>query len=238
MRVEAVMQDAMAGVRAVYHIAPNMTGDEVTMGRAAIDTARSSGVQRFVFHSVLHPQTEKMPHHWQKLLVEEMLLESRLPFTIIQPAAYMQNVLSYLPDMAETGTYRIPYAANAKLSLVDLADVAEVAVRALIETGHEAATYELAGPDALTADDIAAIVGRELGQPVSAETIPVEQWQRSARTSGMSESKTEALTKMFQYYDRYGFPGNARVLRALLGRAPTKFAAFVKRAAEDMGAWS
>jgi uncharacterized protein YbjT (DUF2867 family) len=238
MRVEAVMRDAMTGVRAVYHIAPNMTDDEVTMGRAAIDSARSSGVQRFVFHSVLHPQTEKMPHHWHKLLVEEMLLESTLPFTILQPAAYMQNVLPYWANMAETGRYRVPYAADAKLSLVDLVDVAEAAMKALIESGHEAATYELAGPAALSADEIAAIVGRELGRPVSAETISVEQWQREACTSGLSESKIEALAKMFRYYNRFGLPGNPRILGGLLGRAPTEFSTFVERATDVMGASS
>jgi hypothetical protein len=38
---------------------------------------------RLVYHSVLHPQTEQMPHHWHKLRVEEMLLESRLPWITV-----------------------------------------------------------------------------------------------------------------------------------------------------------
>ena len=36
-----------------------------------------------------------MPHHWLKMRVEEKLFASGLPFTILQPAAYMQNVLAY-----------------------------------------------------------------------------------------------------------------------------------------------
>jgi NAD(P)H dehydrogenase (quinone) len=88
----AVYQQAATGVRAIYHICPNMHPDEVALGRAAIAAAQAAGVAHFVYHSVLHPQTEKMPHHWHKLRVEEVLLESGLPFTILQPAAYMQNI--------------------------------------------------------------------------------------------------------------------------------------------------
>ena len=61
---------------------------------AAIRAAQSAGVERFVYHSVLHPQVEIMAHHWQKMRVEEQLFESGLSFTILQPAAYMQNVLA------------------------------------------------------------------------------------------------------------------------------------------------
>ncbi len=63
------------------------------IGKLVIDEARKAGVKHFVYHSVLHPQTEKMNHHWQKMHVEEMIFESGLPFTILQPAPYMQNLL-------------------------------------------------------------------------------------------------------------------------------------------------
>ena len=85
-------EEAMAGVKRIYHICPNMHLDEIGIGRLALAAARQAGVGHFVYHSVLHPQTEKMPHHWRKLRVEELLLESGLPFTILQPAAYMQNI--------------------------------------------------------------------------------------------------------------------------------------------------
>jgi NAD(P)H dehydrogenase (quinone) len=61
-------------VRAIYHICPNVSRDEVAYARAVATAARTHGVTRFVYHSVLHPQIEAMPHHWQKVRVEEMLL--------------------------------------------------------------------------------------------------------------------------------------------------------------------
>ncbi|MFN8458488.1 MAG: NmrA family NAD(P)-binding protein [Anaerolineae bacterium] len=72
---------------------PQHAPDEVAIGRAAIAVAKAAGGPRSVYHSVLHPHTEKMPHHWHKLRVEELLFESGLEWTILQPAAYMQNVL-------------------------------------------------------------------------------------------------------------------------------------------------
>ena len=76
MRRASVLAGALAGVDAVYHICPNMHPGEVEIGRLVLREAARAGVERFVFHSVLHPQTEKMPHHWNKLRVEELIFES------------------------------------------------------------------------------------------------------------------------------------------------------------------
>lgn len=74
----------MRSAQGVYHICPNVHPQEVEIGRIAIDAARAAHVERFVFHSVLRPQIEAMPHHWRKLRVEEMLLASGLNFTILR----------------------------------------------------------------------------------------------------------------------------------------------------------
>ena len=68
-------RQAAQGTRVVYHICPNMSPDELAIGRVSIEAAQLGGVRRFVYHSVLHPQSEAMPHHWAKLRVEEMVLE-------------------------------------------------------------------------------------------------------------------------------------------------------------------
>jgi uncharacterized protein YbjT (DUF2867 family) len=132
---------AIARVQAVYHICPNIHPEEHAIGKTAIDVARAAACQRFVYHSVLHPQTQSMPHHAEKLRVEEALLQSGLAYTILQPAAYMQNVLVGWRDIVEHGRYRIPYAASTRLGMVDLADVAEAAARVLIEPTHSGALY-------------------------------------------------------------------------------------------------
>ncbi len=233
MRDEATLRRALEGVRAVYHICPNVNPDEQVIGNLAIGAARSTGVERFVYHSVLHPHIKAMPHHWNKLRVEEALLESGLPFTILQPTAYMQNVLAGWEAIVERGVYSVPYPVETRLSLVDLEDVAEAAAIVLTEPGHAGATYELVGTEAMTQVEVAKGLSQKLGRTVRAEAQSVETWERWARASGMGDYQIETLIKMFRYYERFGLTGNPHVLGWLLRRPPTTFEAFVARPAHE-----
>ena len=229
MHALTTMEQAAQGVHRVYHICPNVSPDEVAIGQVAIEAARSAGVEHFVFHSVLHPQTEDMPHHWGKLRVEEQLFTSGLPYTILQPAAYMQNVLAYWDQILEQGVYPVPYAVQTRLGLVDLEDVAEAAAIVLTEPGHAGATYELAGAEAMTQTELAALLGHKLGRSVRARAVSPEVWEQGARASGLGDYQLNTLLKMFRYYECYGFWGNPRVLAWLLGRPPGTWADFIER---------
>ena len=229
MRDPGTMRRATLRVRAVYHICPNVSPDETAIGQAALDAACSAGVEHFVYHSVLHPQTEDMPHHWQKMRVEELLLKSGLAFTILQPTAYMQNLLAQWPSIVDQGLYTTPYSAETRLSLVDLADVAAAGAIVLNETGHAGATYELIGTGALTQHEVAGVLSQGLGRAVRATVIPREVWKQQAAAAGLGRYQLDALIKMFEYYERYGLEGNPGVLGWLLGRTPTSLAAFVRR---------
>jgi len=233
MRSKSVVADAFRGVDKAYHICPNVNADEVSMGRIAIDAALDAHIDLFVFHSVLHPQIEAMPHHWNKLRVEETLLESKLPFAILQPASYMQNILGEWQAIAGRGVYAVPYSVEARMSVVDLEDVARAAATVLCEPDYQGGTYELGGPVVLSPKEMAVIMGHELGRDVRAEKISVEGWKERAMASGLSEYSVEALIRMFDYYDRYGLVGNSHVLRSLIGRSPTTFEEFIKRTVRE-----
>lgn len=230
---QAAMDEAARGVKAIYHICPNMHPQEMAVGKVVIRAAQKARIEHFVYHSVLHPQSEAMAHHWQKLRVEERLLESRLSFTILQPAAYMQNVLANWDRVVKEGVYTVPYALDTRLSMVDLWDVAEVAARVLTESGHEGAIYELCGPELLSQREVARIMGKQLGRDVEAEVIAVDLWEQQARNAGLSDYATQTLVAMFRYYEDNDFWGNSRVLGWLLGRSPTIFARFLERAIRE-----
>jgi uncharacterized protein YbjT (DUF2867 family) len=229
MRAEIPVGQAMRGVRAVYHICPNVSPDELTIGQIAIAAARAAGVQHFVYHSVLHPQVEEMPHHWLKMRVEEQLFESGLRYTILQPAAYMQNVLAHWDPITAEGLYPVPYPVETPLSMVDVEDIAEAAATILIQPGHLGAIYELSGPDALTQTEVAQELSHLLGRTIVAKAVSLDTWAEQARSSGMDGYAISTLQAMFRYYARHGFWGNSNVLGWLLGRPPTEFAAFVAR---------
>jgi uncharacterized protein YbjT (DUF2867 family) len=139
------LAQAMNGAETVYHICPNVSPHEIAYGKAMIEAATHTGVVRVVYHSVLHPQIEAMPHHWNKMRVEELLFSARLGVTILQPTAYMQNTLAEWDRMAREGIFRVPYPIETRLSLVDLDDVAEAAALVLTSDRHIGATYELVG---------------------------------------------------------------------------------------------
>ena len=226
---QKAIRSAMQGVRSVYHICPNMSPDEAVIGKLAIDEAWKARIEHFVYHSVLHPQTEKMNHHWQKLRVEEALFESGLPFTILQPAPYMQNLLAGWVGIVEEGVLRVPYSVNSRFSFVDLEDVAKVARTVLTEPEHLNATYELAGTAPLSHVEVAEILSLALRREVRAERTEIRDWR--LRASGLSGYALETLVGMFEYYDQWGLAGNSSVLRLLLGREPTSVESFVERTA-------
>jgi NAD(P)H dehydrogenase (quinone) len=224
---------AARGADAIYHICPNVSPHEVAFAKALISAARDSGVSRLVYHSVLHPQIEAMPHHWSKLRVEEMLFTSGLDVTILQPTAYMQNSLTEWDRMVGDGIYRVPYPIGTRLSLVDLEDVAEAAARVLTDDGHSGATYELVGTPPLSQIEIAEAFGYALNKTIRAEAEAIENWDQRARDAGMNDYSRETLIKMFRAYARDGLKGNPNVLGWLLGRPPTPLAAFALRTAAN-----
>lgn len=233
MKSQETMERAVQNMGAVYHICPNVSPDEVAIGQIAIAAAQSAGVEHFVFHSVLNPQIEVMPHHWKKSRVEELLVESRLPYTILQPAAYMQNILAHWKRIQSEGIYPLPYPVDTRLSLVDLMDVAQAAAIVLTESGHQYATYELVSIEGLSQTEVAAILSQELGRPVQATTVPLETWRSQAKEAGLGDYQIETLSSMFTYYQRLDFLGNPHVLSWLLGRSPTTLNEFVRRITEE-----
>jgi NAD(P)H dehydrogenase (quinone) len=224
---ESALEPALEGARAVYHICPNMSPGEIQIGKQVIRQALKTGVEHFVYHSVLHPQTEKMAHHWGKLRVEELILESGLSYTILQPAPYMQNLLAGWEKTLEDGVLRVPYSVYSKFSFIDLADLAEAAKIILSEAGHRNATYELAGTAPISHAEVGEIMKSVLNRPIRAEQEEISEWR--LRAVGINKYALENLVKMFEYYDKWGLSGNPNVLRWILGREPASLENFIQR---------
>jgi uncharacterized protein YbjT (DUF2867 family) len=219
------LEDAMRGVEAVYHLAPNVHPDEVGIAARVVESACAAGVSRFLFHSVLHPEDASMPHHVRKAEAEKVIRARLNVATVLRPAAYGQNLL----DAALNGRMAVPYSIDAPFTNVDLDDVAEAAALVLTGTGHESATYELCGPESLTVREQARIAGDVHGRPVEASRISLEEWA-AGPGSAMSEQARADLLSMFRAYDRDGLTGEATDLERLLGRPATPWRVTVERA--------
>jgi NAD(P)H dehydrogenase (quinone) len=223
---------AADNAHAVYHICPNVSPFELNFAQAVVTGIKRAGVRRIVYHSVLHPQIEAMPHHWQKMRVEDMLFASGLDVTVLQPTAYMQNIFLGWPMIVASGVLRIPYSPEARISLVDLDDVATAAAIAVGDE-HIGATYELVGTVALSQREVAGIISSVLGKSVRVEQEPATTWSDRARNAGLGDYQCETLLKMFDYYGRHGLIGNPNTLKWLLRREPTTLAAVMARHAAN-----
>ena len=229
------LQAAMHEVQAVYHIPPNVHPRELDLGILTIEEAARAGVKHFVYHSVLHPQLEDMPHHWLKLRVEEYLIASGLPFTILQPTAYMQNITNQLQTIAQEGIYQVPYAVSTRLCLVDLEDVAQVAAEVLTAGSDKGAIYQLVGTGLTSQEEVAALLGKLLDRDIQAVQISLEDWQEQVASSGLGSYQISTLVKMFLHYQDHDFSGNPRMLHWLLGRQPTTLEECLQREIDKLG---
>ena len=223
------LRRAVDGAKSVVHIGPPMHPREAEMGHGVVTAARQAGVEHVVQFSVTHPQLEPLLNHQAKLAVERVLLLSRMPFTILQPMHYMQNV-----DVAQVvaeGVLRQPYSLDTRLAHVDLEDVAEVAAKVVGEgRHHHYATYELCGEDFHNAHELAQAISAESGRPVAAEHVPFPAGTTAGpRPSEADDYRLDAMFRLFDHYGRYGITGNPNVLSWLLGRRPTSFDEYVRR---------
>jgi len=225
---QEILSKAMGRVSAVYLLLPNLHPNETEMGLRAIEAAKKNGLRSIVYHSVLFPQIQALPHHWQKLRVEEALIQSGLDFTILQPASYMQNINPSWGTVKSTGNYRVPFSINAEFSLIDLKDVAAAACTCLLESGHEAAIYPLAGVERLSSIQMAEAMGKYLGSEVLASEQPLDEWRDKAVAAGLSLYALDTLSKMFTYYGGHGFVGSPQTLEWLIGRSAIRFSQYLE----------
>jgi len=219
------LHEAMAGVDAVYHLAPNVHPEEVGIAARVVEAAGAADVSRFVFHSVLHPDDRAMPHHVRKAEAERVIRARLSAATVLRPAAYGQNLL----EAALGGRMAVAYSIDVPFTNVDLDDVAEVAALVLTEAGHEGATYELCGPESLSVREQARIASEVLGHSVEAVRIPLEEWTAGPGV-GLPEQARHDLLAMFGAYDRDGLVGTSHELVRLLGRPATTWRTMVERA--------
>ena len=180
-----------------------------------------------------------MRHPRRKPETEELLVESDLPYTILQPTRYMQHLENIWPVVTGQGVHGMPFGTRVRFNVADLADLAEAVARVIVESApgaarpgaHLFATYELAGPEALSQEDMARVLAEVLRRPVTARAVPLEEMRARARAAGLGEDRIEQMTVMNRHYDAHGMRGNPNVLRMLLGREPTSFRQYVERLA-------
>lgn len=229
---EASIEDAVQGVDKVLHIGPPMHPDEIAISQRFIDAAKTASVKHFIYYSVMHPVRRDVRHHKLKLDVEEAVIESGLPYTIVQPSRYMQHLVPIWKTVLSEGVHSMPFNIDRQFNVVDLRDLADACAVIASEDRHFYAVYELAGPQALSQRDMAATISEVIGKPVEAKAVTWDAMEAKARAAGANDDRVAQMLAMNKHYDAHGFRGNSNVLEYILGRPSIRFKSYVKSLAE------
>lgn len=224
------LREVMEGADAVYHLGPTGHPQERDIGFAAVDVAREVGVGHFIFSSVLHAIATEMPQHKHKLEIEEHLLKSNMPFTILKPANFMLGGQFHMAF--KTRMWAQFYNLDRSQSMIDLRDVADVVVKVASERDkHFGATYELCAPGNHSGRGIAREIAEITGLDVTCSEITLTEYFERFYGIGQSDEfryQIALVRSIALWLDQYNFAGNPNVLSWLLGRDPLTLGDFIR----------
>lgn len=221
---------ALRGARAAYvTYFPDLAfPGAVDKLESLVDTAKDAGVGHLVLLS------GRGEHHARE--GEEVVRKSSVDFTLVRAAWFAQNFSEgYLRDPILAGVLPMPGGDIAE-PIIDIDDIADVAVAALTEDGHRGRLYEVTGPRLMTFADMARELSEATGRPIRHIPIGFADFRANIAQSG-----GDFVADVFTAIARETLDGrNAHttdgVMQAL-GRPPRDFADFARGAARA-GAWS
>ncbi len=165
------LRSAFDGVSTLF-LLNAVVPDEFTQALIALNVARSAGIERIVYLSVILADVYvNVPHFAGKFAVERMIEQMGMNATILRPAYFIQNDVTIKDVITGYGVYPMPVGDNG-LAMIDVRDIAEIAALELLrrEQAPQALPtnrINLVGPDTLTGTDIAAIWSDVLGRPIN-----------------------------------------------------------------------
>jgi uncharacterized protein YbjT (DUF2867 family) len=193
-----------------------------------LDAALKSKTPHVVKFSALgaHPASpvEIFRQHGE---TDAALAASGLGYTILRPNAFYQNLLWSAQTIKEQGTIYQPMGI-AKQSLVDVRDIADVAVAALTQDGHAGKTYEVTGPESLSFAEIAATFSRVLAKPVKHVDVSPEAALAGMLASGMPEWNAKAVTDLVVSFANGSASRTSDTVEKVAGHPPITFEQFAR----------
>ncbi len=221
---------ALEGVSTVYvSYAPDLAipGATDTI-QAFTDRAVAAGAGRIV---LLSGRGEE-----EAQACERIVQDSGVEWTVVRASWFMQNFSEgEFLNMVLDGAITLP-ARDVPEPFIDVNDIADVAVAALVEDGHHGEIYEVTGPRAMTFDELARELSAAIGREVPFVRVPREAFAEAIEASGVPGEVAWLLNYLFEtVLDGRNVKVCDGVQRAL-GREPADFADYLQRVAQR-GVW-
>ncbi|CDZ33009.1 NmrA family protein [Neorhizobium galegae bv. officinalis] len=231
------LRNAMSGVSTLF-LLNAVVPDEFTQALVALNVARSAGIERIVYVSVIHADIYvNVPHFAGKFGVERMIEQMDFKATILRPAYFIQNDLMIKDAITGYGVYSMP-VGDKGLAMIDVRDIAEIAALELLRREQAAqplplSRINLVGPDTLTGTDIAAIWSDVLARPISyggGDTAAFEQNLKQFMPPWMAYDM-RLMGERFLTDGMLPEAGDVERLTTLLGRPLRSYRAFASETA-------
>jgi uncharacterized protein YbjT (DUF2867 family) len=221
------MRRACAGVDRAF-LLTNSTERTEQQQIAFTRVAQQSSVRHIVKLSQLHADVSA-PERFLRYhaAVEAAIHASGLTFTFLRPNLYMQGLLNFRQSIQEQSVF-FAAAGDARISAVDVRDLADVAVAALTTAQHDNQSYALTGPDALTFAEMAHQLSRAVGRTITFVDVPPESMRAALADLGFPAWQADGLLEEFAMYRRGETAGVEPGVHEALGRPPRAFAEFAR----------
>ncbi|MFI8518436.1 NmrA/HSCARG family protein [Streptomyces sp. NPDC085481] len=199
---------ALAGADSLFAVStPFGTGidAEVRQGKALVDAAVAARTGHVVFTSAAHADRGTgVPHYDSKDAIERHLYASGLPWTVIAPAAFMDNYASgWTLEGLREGAFAWPMPADLPLTLIPAADIGAFAALAIRRREEFAGRRVDIASDELTPDGIARVLAAAVGGPIAHHEVPLDVVRRHSTD----------LAAMFGYFTTHGLDVDVAALR-------------------------
>jgi len=221
---------AFAGVDRLLLISTDAVGARLDGHRAALTAAAEAGVKHVIYTSVPEP----VPANPALVVAdhagtEEALRDSELRWTMLRNNLYAHMQTQGIAQAANSGRL-VTNAGTGATAYVTREDCAAVAAAVLTQNGHEGQVYDVTGPEALTAADLAALAREIGGREVGLVSVDDASYEAGLRSAGVPEEVARLVTS-FGAATRGGFLARvSSTVADLTGRTPTALADVVRAA--------
>jgi len=228
---ESTHLPALAGIERML-IVTGYTVDMLRQSKVLVDNAKKAGVQHIVHLGACGRDDTTVAHWAWHQLIERYIEWRGFSYTHLRPETFMQNLLSYGGKKAIENGIVHAYVEGARLSWVDVNDVAQVAAVALAhpET-HSGQTYRL-GYDAKTFAEIAELLTAIVGKPFHYEPLSPEIFLQAMIDAGAEMAYMDCVYNHWKRYAAGTIPGADDTFDnfpAITGKQPTRLADFIKK---------
>ncbi|NXY97948.1 NAD(P)H-binding protein [Streptomyces sp. BR123] len=217
---------ALDGVDRAYLVPPPGDSDPAAVMLPFLRRARSAGMRRAVLLS-----SSAIPEGGPGVgAVHRALPDLFDQWAVLRPSWFMQNFTgthAHAVSIREDGVIRTA-TGSGRVGFVDAEDIAATAVRALTDEQAPNTDLVLTGPQALSHDDVAAIITEVTGRPVVHHRLSYEQ-MRDRLTAQVPVQFASMLAGMDRAISEGAEDRITDTVRRLTGRAPGTFRALLER---------